>query len=747
MALPRPCLAPAACLFLALALSPGPQTGAAGRPHAVPAGRPRTDSSGDPLPPGALARLGTLRLWHEGGITALALSPDGKVLATAGFAADLFPDERDNALGPQVRLWDAATGKMLRTADAPGRPVRSLSFSPDGALLAGAADNQIWLWQASTGKRVRRLVGHKEPVRAVYFSRDGRLLHSLGFVPRIRLVLHADGGELCRWDVATGKLLRSWQYRANERAAPMTAGPREELEGLGLSPDGALLLKLVRRSDVNGPTVNDRDCVLRICEVAGGKQRAEVPGLRHYPFPPMAAPASRRFAVSQPGGSWVGDAANGAVTCKLEADHYLALLFTADGKRLVASNATTGIWVWDAVTGKKLHEIGGPGGLWPYQAAGFKMLACSADGKTLAGVCGWAVFTWDLQSGRPRCDLGGHRAAVRQVGFSPDGKRVLSGSEHLYCRWDVATGRSPGRPAWLDRAFAVSADGRMYCKSEDGRWQLREVAGGKVRYTWPAAGHGELPWPPRFSPDGRLLLCVCERDTTLQVDVLEAATGKALGRVVLTRGDVEDSFRLKMRLQDSPDHLAVAPGGKYLAWTGKQGEVCLAEVASGRVVGRLASRDAAPPREPWGVAHILAFSPDGRRLAAAPTGRYGDVREDAASWAVRVWEVPSGKEAQRLVVRRPNHKPARLTGLTFSPDGRTLAFGLHSDPTVRLWEVTSGRQRRVLDGHVGRVLCLAFSPDGRALASGSEDGTVLVWDVYGRPSGRHAPAHGRSDDR
>jgi RNA polymerase sigma factor (sigma-70 family) len=118
--------------------------------------QPTTDRHGDPLPAGAVARLGTLRFRHGANINAVAFAPDGKTVASAGL---------DNVL----RVWDSVTGKELAQFEDKSAPQSAAqlfcaAFSPDGKTLAsGGNSRRVYLWDRVAGKQLHALPGHQRP--------------------------------------------------------------------------------------------------------------------------------------------------------------------------------------------------------------------------------------------------------------------------------------------------------------------------------------------------------------------------------------------------------------------------------------------------------------------------------------------------------------------------------------------------------------------------------------------------------
>lgn len=126
-----------------------------------------------------------------------------------------------------------------------------------------------------------------------------------------------------------------------------------------------------------------------------------------------------------------------------------------------------------------------------------------------------------------------------------------------------------------------------------------------------------------------------------------------------------------------------------------------------------------------GDAKAIAFSPDGKCLAAG----YADK-------SVRLWDLSTGNQLYMM-----EGHDGFVGAIAYSPNGKRVATG-SADKTVRIWDVAEGRQVLKLEGHRRRVDAVAFSPNGKILASAANDGMIRIWDATTGTAIHVCPGHG-----
>jgi WD40 repeat protein len=643
------------------------------------------------------------QIGHAAGISAVAFSPDGRLLATGSADAT-------------IKIWDVETGAELWTLDEHRSGVSDLAFSQDGALLA-SADSTAIVWDARTWNQVaalpgrgseegQRLVKGANP-EGIAFSPDAALL-AVGY-------LH---GDFILWDVSNGTAVHHWkrapetdigsdvcfspdgrligavrnahsldaeryhQYIQLWEADTGSEAQRIRLETYSLSlrclfsPDGSLLT--AGRS---------------IYEVHSGREAVRL-GARVrdiLDFSPDGSLVLCSLGEPYPSRrSWleVWDTRAGTSVRALQGEPRAGDIgaFSPDGK-LVAARTGDALVIWDAATGQQLWRatprvtgvrsvsrspaethialitvdiplltVKGRGVLWELRDGSLRPLALaddgligatafSPDGRLLAIGRNETVELLDVQTRQTLARLAGHTRDVTSLAFSPDGGTLVSGSADTTARlWDVATGEQTGLWPTDQEPLADASVGRL---DGERQWVVRHASMGQAdrwhtRYVTRRAYIPEV-WAVAFSPDGQTVAA-----SARNLDLWDVQTGR-----------------------------------------------------------RLRTLDAEHFR-----ARGLAFSPRGDVLAL---GTHRGL--------LKVWSLPSGEQLAELAAGHGGE----VTSLAFSADGDLLASA-SEDNTIQLWNVPSLTEKRALTGHTCQVNSVAFGRRNGMLLSGSFDGTVRLWD-------------------
>jgi RNA polymerase sigma factor (sigma-70 family) len=656
---------------------------AAEQAPAAPGKPGRVDRYGDPLPAGALQRLGTGRMRHGYGVHALTFSQDGRRVISAAPAGS-------SAIS--VIAWDTATGKGSKLGQFPFTTFHSnpaLAFSADRNVLAcvgfGPAGREtIFLRDAATGKELRHFASRQDMVMCAAFAPDGKTLVTGSWEG----LATWNGGTVRLWEVATGKEARRL--------------PRQQkgIAGVVFSPDGKRL------------ATAGADNTVRLWDPVTGKELGRVTTAQRWAGAVTFSPDGKLLAYAGKDRPALLDVATGKPGRALRRlpESATALTFSADGRLLLGGLADGTLAVWDVGTGKALRR-------WHGHTHSVSLLRLAPDGKTLASASHFegALRLWELAGGKEVLPLAGHRGPARPLYFSADGRRLLTtGRDNTLRGWDLATGRQRVlfRRPWRDPFGGpfLSPDRKTFITYDRvdktiHQWDARTGKEVRVLGTCSFSGRSAV-LTHAFSPDGKILAARADRGAIV---LWSLRTGKELGRLAGHEDEV-------LCLQFSPDGKALASGavpGNALGL--RDYAVRLWDVANGKELRHFSA--------PRGVGSLL-FSPDGKLLASGG-GMWTRETPD-----VYVWDVAGG--------RRLHHLPGATEPLAWSADGRLLAVAYEKDEAkgydaqVAVCEAATGGEVRRFAGRHTSLLGAAFAPDGRTLATGCWDSSLLIWDLTGR---------------
>ncbi|KAH8822174.1 hypothetical protein DL96DRAFT_344811 [Flagelloscypha sp. PMI_526] len=284
----------------------------------------------------------------------------------------------------------------------------------------------------------------------------------------------------------------------------------------------------------------------------------------------------------------------------------------------------------------------------------------------------------------------GHTDSVRSVAFSPNGKKIVSGSQdRTVCIWDAESGQMlqqlNGHGGYV-LSVAFSSDGaRIVSGSSDNNIGIWDVESGE-HLRW-LRGYSHGVYSAAFSPDGKYIVSGSDDGT---VRIWDAESGQMRQQLNGHSGYVHS-------VAFSSDGARIVSGckdGSIRIWDAKIGTLLRGLFGHKRHV------------------YSASFSPDGTRIVSGSRDQ-----------SIRIWDSESGKELRQI-----NGHTDQVNSVAFSHNGKHIVSG-SQDQMVCIWEAESGRRLWQLKGFSGSVHSVAFSPDGKRFISGSQDKTIRIWDA------------------
>ena len=676
---------------------------------------------------------------HTDAVQTVGFSPDGQLLVSAG---------QDNT----IRVWDFASGQMLKTFRGHGARIQAALFLADGKrILSVSHDRSIREWSIDGNQEIRTiqgqvLNGHSDAVLAASYSLDQKqivtasrdrtartwnamtgqpgvtlaeghsyLASTAIFFPGGKRLLTAAVDNTARiWDVGTGGQVLRLDHTGRSAAA-------------AISLDGT---HIVTGADDRSVQLWDAVTGKLIRKLAG--HSSEVTAVSFSPDDQWVASGDTKGHVK------LWSLETGEVRAKLDAHsrRISALVFSADGKRLFSASGDNTVGQWDVSTGLELP------GIMKHPDGVLAMRLVPGTDSVVTSCADHTVRVWNTMDSKVTQMIGPFAGDIYSLSVSEDGQRLLSANsdQRIVRLWDLSTGKEISSPQsegqlgplvdlkrqggllWA-AAFVPGSDDVLTVGGSDAR--LWDVKSGLEKMSF--SPHGAVA-SARFSPDSKRIVTGSWDNSA---KVWDAQTG----RVIRKLEGGHTSFI---------NTAAFSPDGQFILTASDDGTAKVWSVETGQVVRSLDGhtdrvRSAAYSRN--GEFVVTTSSDATARLWAAKTGEL--VREfrghefavlcaefsQDGQWLItggedkttRIWSVATGQ-----LFRTLTGHTASVTSVAFSPDATRIITG-SQDQAAKLWDSQTGQEILTLSRHTEDVTSVTFSPDGRQVLTGSRDGTAVIW--------------------
>ena len=601
--------------------------------------------------------------------------------------------------GSNVYVWDFNGTRIFRLQGHRSW-VKGVAFRPQTDELAScSSDKSICIWSCNLGRRVKQLKQHDSDVNGVFYTKNGRYLISFS------------KSDLIIWDAQQKSLLTK-----------IISGHTDKIKDICFSPDGKELA-----------SVSD-DGLVKIWDIASKKVAAEFEGHNSGIESVYYSPKGKYLATASSDKTIrIWDVERGKATWVLfgndgHKDVVHKVCYNGTGNAVATASRDGVIKIWNIATGKAYITID--------DMKNVQSLQYTKDDQMLIIAIDNNIQLWDIATGTPVEILTGHTSFVTDIAYSPDGKKLLSGSKDKTLRlWTI-----PAQPQiTLRRGYnnqkihdiAYHPQGKLFStlssdhihlwNHEDSRpirvKKFRDAQMSKVVFSYDGKeiasasedgkiilwDSGDLNPIYSFATESKLItqiqynsdasiLASCSVDTNINLWDIERSNGKVRHKKIMHF----DAHLAKV------NSIAFHPNNHVLASASQDKTIRIWDTKNNEQLKVISRHKAA--------VNCVVFSASGEFLASASDDR-----------TIRIWDTVEWKE---LYVLREHSQP--IVSLMFR--GNSL-ISTAVDNTILLWDVVTGKLVSRFQHTSSEITGMAFRPDGKGFISTSADATIRIWEL------------------